>query len=90
MDDLRAALGQRVKDLRERLGWSQEKLAERASLDTTYISGIERGQRNPGLNSLNQLARALGVTLPALLSDLRQPRHREVRRGRPRKDNSRR
>ena len=85
MDDLRAALGQRVKDLRERLGWSQETLAERASLDPTYISGIERGQRNPGLNSLHQLARALGVTLPGLLSDLRQPRQRDVRRGRPRK-----
>jgi transcriptional regulator with XRE-family HTH domain len=85
VDDLRAALGQRVKDLRERLEWSQEKLAERANLDTTYISGIERGQRNPGLNTLQRLARALGVALPALLSDLRQPRRREVRRGRPRK-----
>ena len=85
MDDLRAAFGQRVKDLRERLVWSQEKLAERAGLDTTYISGIERGQRNPGLNSLNRLARALGVTLPALVSDLRQPRQRVIRRGRPRK-----
>lgn len=83
MNDLRAALGQRVKDLRERLAWSQEKLAERARLDTTYISGIERGQRNPGLNSLNQLARALGVSLPALVTDLRQPRPREVHRGRP-------
>ena len=85
MDDLRAALGQRVRDLRERLDWSQERLAERADLDWTYISGIERGRRNPGLNTLNRLARALGVTLPGLLSELRQPRHREVRRGRPRK-----
>ena len=85
MDDLRAAVGQRVKDLRERLGWSQEKLAERANLDTTYVSGIERGRRNPGLNTVNRLARALGVTLPVLLSDLRQPRHRVARRGRPRK-----
>ena len=85
MDDLRAALGQRAKDLREQRAWSQEELAERASLDTTFISGIERGKRNPGLNSLNRLASALGVTLPALVSDLRQPRHHEVRRGRPRK-----
>ena len=83
MDDLRSAFGQRIKELRQRLDWSQETLAERAGLDTTYVSGIERGQRNPGLNTLNRLARALGVTLPALLSDLRQPRYREVRRGRP-------
>ena len=63
----------------------QERLAERADLDTTYISGIERGQRNPGLNTMQRLAGALGVTLPVLVSDLRQPRHGEVRRGRPRK-----
>lgn len=81
-------MGQRVKDLRERLGWSQEMLAEQAGLDTTYISGIERGLRNPGLNSLNHLARALNVTLPALVSDLREPRKRAVRRGRPKKQRS--
>ena len=85
MDDLRAALGQRVKDLREGLELSQEKLAEKAGLDITYISGIERGRRNPGLNSLARLARALNVTLPALVSDLRHPRHQAIRRGRPRK-----
>ena len=85
MEDLRAALGQRVKDLREDLGWSQEKLAERADLDATYISGIERGQRNPSLNALNRLAHALGINLSDLVSALRTPRRREVRRGRPRK-----
>ena len=86
MDDLRAALGQRVKELREGIGWSQEQLAEQAGLDPTYISGIERGQRNPGLNALNDLARALGLPLPEFLADLRAPRRREVRRGRPRKN----
>ena len=86
MDDLRAAFGQRVKELREGMGWSQEQLAERAALDPTYISGIERGQRNPGLNALNYLARALGVSLPELLTDLRVPRRREIRRGRPPKN----
>lgn len=40
MDDLRAALGHRVKELREGLGLSQRQLAERADLDVTYISGI--------------------------------------------------
>ena len=43
MDDLRAALGHRVKELREGLGLSQQQLAEQADLDITYISGIERG-----------------------------------------------
>ena len=85
MDDLRAALGHRVKNLRERLGLSQARLAERADLDTTYISGIERGRRNPGLNTLGRLARALNVSLPAFVSKLREPQVREIRRGRPRK-----
>ncbi|MFH1572937.1 MAG: helix-turn-helix transcriptional regulator, partial [Acidobacteriota bacterium] len=71
MDDLRAALGQRVRELRERLRLSQEQLAERADLHWTYISGIERGKRNLGLNILARLARALKVSLPALVTDLR-------------------
>lgn len=89
MDDLRAAFGQRVKDLRDQREWSQEHLAERAGLDPTYISGIELGRRNPGLNTLNRLARALNISLPTLLADLRAPRARDVRRGRPPKNRDR-
>jgi transcriptional regulator with XRE-family HTH domain len=48
---------------KEGRGWSQAQLAERADLDLTYISGIERGRRNPALNSLARLAKALSVTL---------------------------
>lgn len=85
MDDLRAAFGQRVRKRRERLGLSQQQLAERADLDTTYISGIERGRRNPGLNALAQLAKALNLSLSTLVGHLREPVPHEVRRGRPRK-----
>ena len=89
MRDLTAALGERVKELRERLGWSQEVLAEHSGLDATYVSGIERGLRNPGLNSLDSLARALRVSLPALVSDLHESSRRPARRGRPKKPPSR-
>jgi len=86
VDDLRAALGHRVQDLRARLGLSQEQLAERAELHWTYVSGVERGKRNPGLNTLARLARALKITLPALVTDLRPHLKLKVsRRGRPRK-----
>lgn len=85
MDDLRAAFGQRVKGRREALRLSQEALAERAGLDSTYVSGIERGRRNPGLNSLQQLAVALETTMADLLLDLRPQAAGEIRRGRPRK-----
>jgi DNA-binding XRE family transcriptional regulator len=50
---------------------SQEALAERAGLHWTYISGIERGKRNPGLNTLGLLAEALRVPLSDLLTNLK-------------------
>jgi transcriptional regulator with XRE-family HTH domain len=84
VDDLRAALGHRVKELREALDLSQEQLAERAGLHVTYISGVERGRRSPGLNTLARLARALKITLPVLVADLRpQLKLKPRRRGRP-------
>jgi transcriptional regulator with XRE-family HTH domain len=85
VDDLRAALGHRVREFRERGALSQEQLAERAGLHWTYISGIERGRRNPGLNILARIAKALNITLPILVSELRQQARVKPRRGRPKK-----
>jgi len=45
---------------------TQEKLAERAGLDPTYISGIERDLRNPGIKNVARLAKALGFTTSEL------------------------
>ncbi len=59
--DLKRALGQRIKALRKRAGLTQEALAERAGLNSKYISGIERGRENPTLDTLNRLARELAV-----------------------------
>ena len=56
-----------VRSLRHRLGMSQEELAERAQLHQTYIAGIEVGGRNPTLKTVEKLARALQVSVPALL-----------------------
>ena len=56
-----AALGLNVRRARETKEFTQEKLAERASLDPTYISGIERGLRNPGIKNVARLAKALGL-----------------------------
>jgi transcriptional regulator with XRE-family HTH domain len=85
VDDLRPALGLRVRALRDRLGLSQEELAERAELHWTYVSGIERGLRNPGLNILAALAHALNVPLSRLVANLQQRPRVAARRGRPRK-----
>lgn len=60
-DPLLASLGQNVRKYREIKGITQEKLAEFASLDPTYISGIERGLRNPGIRNVARIAKALGL-----------------------------
>lgn len=65
-DTVLAALGQNVRRRREARELTQEKLAEKAGLDPTYISGIERGLRNPGIKNVVRLARALGFTTAEL------------------------
>lgn len=65
-DPVLAALGQNVRRAREAKSLTQEKLAEKAALDPTYISGIERGLRNPGIKNVARLAKALGFTTAEL------------------------
>lgn len=65
-DPLLAALGRNVRRRREARELTQEKLAEKASLDPTYISDIERGRRNPGIKNVARLAKALGLTTAEL------------------------
>ena len=63
------ALGHRIRQLRHAKGWSQERLAERADLDRSYVAGIEVGTRNPSLKALDRLAAALAVRLSDLFED---------------------
>ncbi len=65
-DPVLAALGLNVRQHRETRELTQERLAEKAGLDPTYISGIERGLRNPGIRNVVRLAKALGLTTAAL------------------------
>ena len=58
----RIRLGKRIRELRKNLGWSQEKLGEKAELHPTYIGGIERGERNVSLDNLVKIADAFGIT----------------------------
>jgi len=64
------AFGIAVRKVRQAKGLSQEDLAEKADLDRTYISGIERGLRNPTLLSSLCIANALGVTLDKLVKGI--------------------
>lgn len=58
--------GRNVSRFRSEAGISQDKLAEKADLDRTYLSGIERGVRNPGIKVVIRLSRALDVSLDEL------------------------
>jgi transcriptional regulator with XRE-family HTH domain len=65
-DPVLTKLGLNVRKNREAREFTQEKLAERASLDPTYISDIERGLRNAGIKNVAKLAKALGLTTAEL------------------------
>jgi transcriptional regulator with XRE-family HTH domain len=62
----RQAFGLRVRQLRQGSGLSQEALADRAGIHRTYMSDVERGERNVGLDNIYAIARALEVS-PAFL-----------------------
>lgn len=66
------ALGYLVRQRRQELGISQEELGLRANLDRTYISGVERGVRNPSLTALVSIADGLGISVSILLSGLEE------------------
>ncbi|MCC7408476.1 MAG: helix-turn-helix transcriptional regulator [Phycisphaeraceae bacterium] len=67
----RQAFGDRVRQIRERLGLSQEALAARAKLHRTHISLIERGQRDARLETVERLAKALRVQPGELMPAVR-------------------
>jgi len=65
--DVRRRVGLNVKRLREAQGISQEDLADRAGVHRTYVSGVERGVRNPTITVLEKIAGALGEPLAELV-----------------------
>jgi transcriptional regulator with XRE-family HTH domain len=67
-----AAFGNAIREIRKRRGISQAALAEECSLDRTYISGIERGQRNPSLTNILKVAAALGTPASHILARAEQ------------------
>jgi len=58
---LKAKIGDVLRERREKLGLSQEAVAERAGVDRTYISILERGLKSPTLDTLEKVCAALGA-----------------------------
>jgi transcriptional regulator with XRE-family HTH domain len=70
--DLSKHFGSAVRQHRTLVRLSQEELADRAGLDRTYVSGIERGARNPSLKILQKVADALGADLDVIFATARE------------------
>ncbi|MGP5138216.1 helix-turn-helix domain-containing protein [Corynebacterium variabile] len=67
----RIVFGEHLRDLRREHGWaSQEAFAHHVGLDRTYISGLERGSRNPTLDVIVKRAHGLDVRPAELLSTI--------------------
>lgn len=69
-DKLVSDLGKAIRTRRLAIKLSQEALSEVADFDRTYISLLERGERNPSFTNLCRIAQALGVTPSELLEGL--------------------
>lgn len=67
--DIRKIIGNNVRLLRKQLKITQEELAFRTGLHRTYVSGIERGERNPTILIIAKIAKALDVNPQELISN---------------------
>ncbi|HET9599698.1 MAG TPA: helix-turn-helix transcriptional regulator [Anaeromyxobacteraceae bacterium] len=65
--DLLTRFAGNVKRLRSRKNLSQKALADKVGISVSYVSMLERGQRSPPLETIEKMAKALGVTPAALL-----------------------
>lgn len=59
--NLPESVGKRIRELRKAKGWTQEQFAEAASLHYSYIGGVERGDRNISLETLEKIVAAFNV-----------------------------
>jgi transcriptional regulator with XRE-family HTH domain len=70
MADLLIRLGERIRKLRKRRGWTQVELAERVGIDRSFLADVERGKRNVSILNLELIAGGFKVSLSQLFSRL--------------------
>jgi y4mF family transcriptional regulator len=69
-DTVLKELGNRIREKRKELGWTQEELADKADIDRSYIGGVERGERNLTFTMLCEICNALGCDVADLTKGL--------------------
>lgn len=62
--DLQKQFGLRIKELRLKMGLSQEALAFKAGIDRTYMTGVENGKRNVSVKNIERIIKALEISVP--------------------------
>ncbi len=66
-EDISKRLGANMKRIREEKQMSQGDICRALSLDRAHVSNIENGKQNPTLDTINKIAKALGVSVDQLL-----------------------
>ena len=79
VSEIRHAFGLAVRIFRERRDWSQAQLAEASKIDRGYISRIESGNVDPGLEMQRRIADALGITHTELIAQAEEEEQRRRR-----------
>jgi transcriptional regulator with XRE-family HTH domain len=69
-EELSRRFGELVRRLRQEKGYSQEEFAFRVGLHQTYVSSVERGERNVTIGTADRIAKALGMALAGLFEQL--------------------
>ncbi len=77
MSEIAKQVGERIKKYRIHKGITQEKLAEMAGCHPTYIGQIERGEKNPTVESVYKITQALGISLSELFRYIDSTEDRE-------------
>ena len=60
---IKVKIGQRIRELRNEIGISQEALANKAEIDRTYVTDVENGRRNISIENIEKLVIALQISL---------------------------
>jgi XRE family transcriptional regulator, regulator of sulfur utilization len=67
VQELKKKIGNRVRELRVKQGWSQEEFADRCEIHRGHMGQIERGEKNVSIATLVKIGKGLGMTVSAIL-----------------------
>lgn len=69
MEKLSELFGQAIRKLRKNTGITQEVLAQKAHIDRTYMSSIERGKKNPTIKVIYKISQGLGISVSDIINE---------------------